>query len=233
MDGWMGGWLEGGRDLISVSHQPLFSLTKSKLWKLNLFCWIIFVFCQSQTLPVSLSFRPGSSRIDDVRVDVWIRGCGALLSWDGVHFYRWSWKNQGQNGFRRCSIPRGWEWVQIIACVSLSLWMTETFNPSLFLVFNETSAPRCSGYCWLLLIHQQGCQNNLCCQYRTRSLTVLFYTSAIFLFYFKVLTLNFRGLCCALQVWPRTSHISWIGGMFLNSVGGNILCCDSLQSNMA
>lgn len=46
--------------------------------------------------------------------------------------------------------------------------------PSLFLGINKTSAHRCVRYFCLLLIHQQDCQNNLCCQCRTRSLTVQF-----------------------------------------------------------
>lgn len=46
--------------------------------------------------------------------------------------------------------------------------------PSLFLYFNNASACRCGRCCCLLLVHQQGCQNNLCWQFRARSLTVLF-----------------------------------------------------------
>lgn len=44
--------------------------------------------------------------------------------------------------------------------------------PSFSLSINDTSVHRCVRYCCLLLIHQQDCQNNLCCQFRARSLKV-------------------------------------------------------------
>lgn len=67
----------------------------------------------------------------------------------------------------------------IVACecrtyIHVFVFGNHSVLPSLFLGINETSAHRCVKSRWLLLIHQQDRQDNLCSKCRTRSLAVLF-----------------------------------------------------------